>query len=193
MWGIARTNTCKLDQVSPRPRGVFCPLSARRRRRVPSFSLACSTSDKILAWEEIPDAETPNVIPDSGKEASSLTDIQCGNGIREEGETCDDGNAISGDGCSATCRIEKAPPPISVRASRSRSRPPPILRRRAARSAATPWTIRCHSTARAAAATARTPSTRSHQTSKAVHVSASTQHSTPSSTCAARVQTRTAR
>lgn len=30
----------------------------------------------------------------------------CGNGILEGGEQCDDGNAISGDGCSAGCRIE---------------------------------------------------------------------------------------
>lgn len=30
----------------------------------------------------------------------------CGNHIRESGETCDDGNAESGDGCSASCAIE---------------------------------------------------------------------------------------
>ena len=35
----------------------------------------------------------------------------CGNGIVEPGETCDDGNTTSGDGCSATCQDESNPPP----------------------------------------------------------------------------------
>jgi cysteine-rich repeat protein len=30
----------------------------------------------------------------------------CGNGIVETGETCEDGNTISGDGCSSTCQTE---------------------------------------------------------------------------------------
>jgi len=30
----------------------------------------------------------------------------CGNGLLEPGEECDDGNVISGDGCSATCTVE---------------------------------------------------------------------------------------
>jgi len=34
----------------------------------------------------------------------------CGNGAVEAGEQCDDGNTASGDGCSATCRIEVRPP-----------------------------------------------------------------------------------
>jgi fibro-slime domain-containing protein len=38
---------------------------------------------------------------------SACTKIQCGNGVVESGESCDDGNAVSGDGCSATCQIEK--------------------------------------------------------------------------------------
>ncbi len=32
---------------------------------------------------------------------------RCGNEIIETGETCDDGNAISGDGCSSTCQKER--------------------------------------------------------------------------------------
>jgi len=31
---------------------------------------------------------------------------QCGNGMVEAPETCDDGNTVSGDGCSSTCAIE---------------------------------------------------------------------------------------
>lgn len=30
----------------------------------------------------------------------------CGNNIVESGETCDDGNTVSGDGCSSTCQVE---------------------------------------------------------------------------------------
>ena len=30
----------------------------------------------------------------------------CGNGVIDPGETCDDGNTVSGDGCSSTCQIE---------------------------------------------------------------------------------------
>ncbi len=30
----------------------------------------------------------------------------CGNGIKEQGETCDDGNTANGDGCSSTCQEE---------------------------------------------------------------------------------------
>jgi fibro-slime domain-containing protein len=38
----------------------------------------------------------------------------CGNGVVEKGETCDDGNASGGDGCSSTCQLEsgwKCPTP----------------------------------------------------------------------------------
>ncbi len=38
----------------------------------------------------------------------------CGNGSLEAGEQCDDGNTTSGDGCSATCRIEVRPPPTAT-------------------------------------------------------------------------------
>src|SRR5687767_9009917 len=30
----------------------------------------------------------------------------CGNSVKDTDETCDDGNALAGDGCSATCTIE---------------------------------------------------------------------------------------
>jgi len=35
----------------------------------------------------------------------------CGNGIIEAGEECDDGNTVSGDGCSSTCTTEAVEPP----------------------------------------------------------------------------------
>jgi cysteine-rich repeat protein len=36
----------------------------------------------------------------------------CGDGVVDSGEQCDDGNTVSGDGCSATCTIEQAPQPV---------------------------------------------------------------------------------
>lgn len=33
----------------------------------------------------------------------------CGNGVKEDGETCDDGNRKNGDGCSSTCQLESPP------------------------------------------------------------------------------------
>ena len=35
---------------------------------------------------------------------------KCGNGIVEGTEQCDDGNTISGDGCSSTCRVDRVTP-----------------------------------------------------------------------------------
>ncbi|HXS15959.1 MAG TPA: DUF4215 domain-containing protein, partial [Polyangiaceae bacterium] len=32
---------------------------------------------------------------------------QCGNGARDEGEACDDGNVKDGDGCSENCRSDE--------------------------------------------------------------------------------------
>lgn len=40
----------------------------------------------------------------------SLTGGDCGNGKIENDEQCDDGNNLNGDGCSATCSIEKPEP-----------------------------------------------------------------------------------
>ena len=33
-------------------------------------------------------------------------DPVCGNGVQEQGESCDDGNIIDNDGCSSTCALE---------------------------------------------------------------------------------------
>lgn len=40
--------------------------------------------------------------------------VVCGNGIIEDGETCDDGNTVDGDGCSSSCQIENQPPSVDA-------------------------------------------------------------------------------
>ena len=69
-------------------------------------AVAACASDQVLAWQDIPDADPPNTIPDSGDAPDASTET-CGNGAIEAGEECDDGNVTGGDGCSATCKFEK--------------------------------------------------------------------------------------
>src|SRR5438552_11245030 len=38
--------------------------------------------------------------------AALATAATCGNGVVEGTEECDDGNTVSGDGCSASCQLE---------------------------------------------------------------------------------------
>lgn len=39
-------------------------------------------------------------------EGSTECQTTCGNSVIDQGETCDDGNLVDGDGCSSTCQIE---------------------------------------------------------------------------------------
>ena len=53
-----------------------------------------------------PDTGTPT--PDTGTPTPDTgTQVLCGNGVRNAGEECDDGNQINLDGCSASCRFEQ--------------------------------------------------------------------------------------
>jgi cysteine-rich repeat protein len=56
-----------------------------------------------------------SIITDQTVTISATVPSVCGNNIVETGESCDDGNTVSGDGCSATCQTEGGggggPPP----------------------------------------------------------------------------------
>jgi fibro-slime domain-containing protein len=59
---------------------------------------------------ELPDGGDSNV-PSEGGTAGACSGpdcngIDCGNGVIEDGEICDDGNGRAGDGCSGLCRVE---------------------------------------------------------------------------------------
>lgn len=64
------------------------------------------TTDEIVAVEDGPDAAT--VIPKD--DDAGVVPALCGNGVLDDGEGCDDGNASNGDGCSATCKVEGVAP-----------------------------------------------------------------------------------
>ena len=60
-------------------------------------------------------ADGTNGIPYILASGGGISPVHCGNGIVEPPEECDDGNTVSGDGCSSFCTLEgPAPPPTVV-------------------------------------------------------------------------------
>ncbi len=53
-----------------------------------------------------PAEEPPNDLPDPEPEPIA---VRCGDGVAGEGEGCDDGNALGGDGCLPDCTVEPDP------------------------------------------------------------------------------------
>ncbi len=64
----------------------------------------CDEGDCVI-WVAIVDTSDVSVT------ATVVSPAVCGNGTIEPGEGCDDGNTVSGDGCSATCQVEGGGPP----------------------------------------------------------------------------------
>jgi cysteine-rich repeat protein len=70
--------------------------------------LAVGCGAPPLATSRAPDLGLPATGgPDAAAEAPEAGVATCGNGIREPGEECDDGNAYYGDCCAPTCRVER--------------------------------------------------------------------------------------
>jgi cysteine-rich repeat protein len=61
---------------------------------------AALVADARSSHEDI--LEGPTALPEAGTAA-------CGNGKLDPGEQCDDGNVMSGDGCSRCCQLENPP------------------------------------------------------------------------------------
>ncbi len=79
------------------------------RRYVPGDGAEAFSTRVIDPYGWRGDTTDPWADPLENPQASSLAEptwIACGNGRRECGEECDDGNVASGDCCSATCAFE---------------------------------------------------------------------------------------
>jgi cysteine-rich repeat protein len=65
----------------------------------------CALPVQLTACEEIDEGAACSYPGTSGVCLGGVcTGIGCGNGIRDLGEVCDDGNLVSGDGCSSDCQ-----------------------------------------------------------------------------------------
>lgn len=72
-------------------------------------AVLASSPDAVAVSPETADAAgdfAPNIIIPVDVVKPPLQDayFSCGNGVVDPGEACDDGNVVSGDGCSADCR-----------------------------------------------------------------------------------------
>jgi cysteine-rich repeat protein len=109
------TGVLELDVVS----GVDLALSVRTTCGQPSTELGCF--DRFLGPGTFQRLEVPStagetlfvVVQGHGVADASSFDltarsrpIACGDGFMDGAEQCDDGNLVSGDGCSATCQLE---------------------------------------------------------------------------------------
>jgi len=72
---------------------------------------ACMMDSSLAAWgsKKAPAGQvcpTGSYVIGFDSEVNIICTEACGNGVLNPGESCDDGNTESGDGCPATCRSE---------------------------------------------------------------------------------------
>lgn len=102
-----------LDPLSRTLRVQLLSLGGFGGPPTPRSLVTCQYSGGFPGPTELPIAVTSVARPDLSivdpLPALSITSIicgECGNGVINEGEQCDDGNGIDGDCCSAACRFE---------------------------------------------------------------------------------------
>ncbi len=88
--------------------GMFVNLLGADLHLVSTASTAINQGAVIGVLQDI-DGQIRDAQPDVGADELNTSGVVCGNSIVEVGEQCDDGNTLSGDGCSATCQIEIPP------------------------------------------------------------------------------------
>jgi cysteine-rich repeat protein len=81
------------------PSASFLPLAIARNATGPGQLTFADGSSGI-----------PYILASGG----GIAPVLCGDGIIQPPEECDDGNTISGDGCSSFCRLEGPAPPAAV-------------------------------------------------------------------------------
>ncbi len=74
------------------------------------YNLVANSSNTTLSFVANGTSDSLGTFLDNVSLTCGSTEPVCGNGVLEQGEQCDDGNNVSGDGCSATCQIETPPP-----------------------------------------------------------------------------------
>lgn len=64
----------------------------------------CTMNQGCTQWTATTVCTASNMVCQAGTCVSIQS--SCGNGVTEQGETCDDGNSAANDGCSPTCQVE---------------------------------------------------------------------------------------
>jgi len=65
-------------------------------------------TDQLAYWLVNANKPLPVCLSEVEANAVQTDHLSCGNGVRDPGEECDDGNAINSDGCNDACRIVPA-------------------------------------------------------------------------------------
>lgn len=89
--------------------GYTCSGSACCKWVADNNSCNCSTGKKVDVCKTNEGTDC-SICTSAGNNvdctAAQISTCDCGNGVLDTGETCDDGNTTSGDGCSAACVVE---------------------------------------------------------------------------------------
>lgn len=79
-----------------------------RCSRISGLTTAAARLQPGTYWLRVEDFGNNDPIPAYQLRVELRNQNECGNGLLEAGEACDDGNLNNGDGCSATCQFEIA-------------------------------------------------------------------------------------
>ncbi|MEO8347561.1 MAG: myxococcus cysteine-rich repeat containing protein [Acidobacteriota bacterium] len=84
-------------------------------RSFPSASfLPLAVAENIAGVGNLTFADGTNGVPYILASGGGVTPVLCGNGIVQAPEQCDDGNTVSGDGCSSFCTLEGVVPTPTI-------------------------------------------------------------------------------